>query len=103
MPLEMDRFIVGFSHRRLGLWIKEMQTNKLTISTPIELYVSYRISGDVNLARCNAINLLREIIATMIYSRMISNTQQVYEVGFEKKRGERDEVSIIVLGACRDN
>lgn len=39
-------------------------------------------------------NYLKEITATLVYEKIIKNTQQIKEIGIEKVQSDKDEVLI---------
>lgn len=98
MPYNTDKLIMAFTDDRLGSWLKAIGgTGKaLSIEEPISVFVSFTFESEDVIKKANLVSYLKEIVATLVFERIIKNTQQVTEIGIEKKLGRKQEVNIFL-------
>lgn len=97
MPFNSKKVIIGYSAPRLGVWLHEYKGFEgMAIAEPIGLFISFTFDSSDAIKRANLVGYLKEVIAVLVFEGTIKNTQQIAEIGIEKKLGSKSEVNIFL-------
>lgn len=99
MGLDLDKVIVAFCADSLAQWEVAIHRQQvLFIKTPIAVFVSIELPAE-RLNQYNLTNLMKETCATLVFEKIIVNSQQIAELGCEKKVGPKMEIRIFLQNA----
>ena len=97
---DTDKLVIAYTADTIGYWLNTIKASTIVISGPISVLISFQYKDELSLHKANGLNYLREIVPTLVATKTIKNTQQIYSIHFEKKLASKQEVNILICKAA---
>lgn len=96
MALNMDKVLVAFNNKSFGEWERSVHEQQvLHFISPMSVFISVTVPSK-DYEKLNLLNMTKLITATLVFEKVLANTQQIIEIGAEKKKGFKSEINIFL-------
>lgn len=97
MEFEAEKVLIAFNNKTMGEWLKMIQgKSPITIGEPVKLFVQFDFEAAEQVAKANTMNALKEIVATLVFEKLIKNTQQIWGIMVKKTISSKRGVTICI-------